>query len=353
MSDLFNTLTWRHRKPEPAPSEQVELPEITWTWYVDGQRRSAPTARHALSRARAGEGFVWFGLRDPDQAAMLHFADELDLHELAVEDAVEGHRRSKLELFDDTLFVVVNTVDYVPHDRVTDTSEIVSTGQIMIFVGPGYVLTSRHGGRAQMRALRASMERDPEDLALGPWRVLYRILDTAIDDYATTVSEMEQDVEEVESAVFSIARSHEVDRPYQLKRELIEFKRAIQPLGQPLNQLATRTYPVVPEDAKPYFRELYDHHQEVRESALAMDEVLSAILQAALARASVIDNQDMRKISAAVAILAVPTAVAGIYGMNFEYMPELTWRYSYFVVLSVLALVMLALYLAFKRNRWL
>ncbi len=353
MSDLFGSLTRRSRKPAPAPSEPAPRPEIAWNWYVDGIAQPAPSAREALARARSGEGFVWFGLRDPDEAAMLRFAEELDLHELAVEDAVEGHGRSKVELFDDTLFAVVNTVDYVAHDRVTATSEIVSTGQIMVFVGPGYVLTSRTGGRAQMRALRARLEEDPDDLALGPWRVLYHILDAAIDDYATTIDEMEHDVEEVELAVFAVQAHHEVDRPYQLKRELIEFKRAIQPLGQPLNQLASRSYPVVPDDARPYFRELYDHHQEVRESAVAMDEVLTAILQAAVARASVIENQDMRKISAAVAILAVPTAVAGIYGMNFENMPELTWKYSYFVVLGVLATVMLALYVAFKRNRWL
>jgi magnesium transporter len=144
-----------------------------------------------------------------------------------------------------------------------------------------------------------------------------------------------------------------VERVYQLKRELIEFKRCVMPLGAPLERLATRELPVIPPEAKAYFRELYDHHSQAREAVASFDEVLSSILQAGLARAAVADNQDMRKISGWVAIVAVPTMIAGIYGMNFTNMPELNTRYGYYVVLGVIAAVMIALYIGFKRNKWL
>jgi magnesium transporter len=153
--------------------------------------------------------------------------------------------------------------------------------------------------------------------------------------------------------VVSRGGSHEVDQVYQLKRELIEFKRSVNPLGPPLLRLATRDLPVISDDTRAYFRELADHHTEAREAIASFDEVLSSILQAGLARASVADNEDMRKISAWVAIVAVPTMVAGIYGMNFDYMPELKWHFGYFGVLALIGLIMVGLFINFKRNRWL
>jgi magnesium transporter len=182
---------------------------------------------------------------------------------------------------------------------------------------------------------------------------LYAIADKIIDDYLEVVAEFEKDIDEIETLVFSRAGQREVERVYQLKRELIEFKRCVMPLGAPLLRLATRELPVIPPDAKAYFRELADHHTEAREAVASFDEVLTSILQAGLARASVADNEDMRKISGWVAIVVVPTLVAGIYGMNFDNMPELRWKYGYFVVLGVMVSIMIALYLGFKRNKWL
>ena len=231
---------------------------------------------------------------------------------------MHGHDRSKLETFGDDLFMVISTVAYVDHEEMTENSEVVTTGQVMIFLGDHFVITVRRGEHAQLSALRRSLEADPERLARGPSEVLYAITDKIIDDYMAVVDEIETDVDEVESAVFARGGSHEVDRVYQLKRELIEFKRCVLPLGAPLMRLATRELPVVPPQARAYFRELADHHTQVREAVASFDEVLSSILQAGLARASVADNEDMRKISAWVAIVAVPTMVAGIYGMNFD-----------------------------------
>jgi len=325
---------------------------IAWAWYVNGVRQKIDDLTTAARRACDGEGFVWLGLKDPTDADLLGLSSQFDLHPLAIEDAVHGHARSKLEMFGDDLFMVISTVAYVDHEELTETSEIVSTGQVMIFLGDHFVITVRRGEHAQLSDLRRSLEADPQRLAQGPSTVLYAIADKIIDDYMEVVREFETDLDEVETRVFSRQGQHEVDRVYQLKRELIEFKRSVVPLGPPLLRLATRDLPVIPPEAKAYFRELADHHTEAREAMSAFDEVLTSILQAGLARASVADNEDMRRISAWVAIVAVPTMVAGVYGMNFAYMPELTWRYGYFAVLIVLGMIMISLYVGFKRNRW-
>jgi magnesium transporter len=334
--------------PAPPPSSVV-----AWGWYVDGIRQESDDIKTAARLACAGEGFVWLGLKDPQPEDLDSLADQFNLHPLAIEDAAHGHTRSKLEMFGEDLFMVISTVAYLDHEELTETSEIVSTGQVMVFLGNHFVITVRHGEHAQLSELRRSLEEDPDRLAQGPSTVLYYIADKIIDDYLQVVAEIEKDVDEVETRVFSRQGSHEVDQVYQLKRELIEFKRSVNPLGPPLLRLATRELPVIPAEARAYFRELADHHTEAREAIAAFDEVLSSILQAGLARASVADNEDMRKISAWVAIVAVPTMVAGIYGMNFSYMPELKWHYGYFGVLALIGLIMLALYFMFKRKRWL
>lgn len=334
--------------PEPPPSSVV-----AWGWYVDGVRQDCSDLAVASARARGGEGFVWLGLKEPSDADLQGFATEFNLHPLAIEDAVEGHTRSKLEQFGDTLFMVISTVAYIDHEELTDSSEIVSTGQMMIFLGTHFVLTVRRGEHAELSGLRQRLEQDPARLAHGPAGVLYAIADKIIDDYLGVVMGFEEDIDEIEARVFSRQGQNEVERVYQLKRELIEFRRAVAPLGLPLQHLATRPFAAIGEESRAYFRELSDHHVEAREAISSYDDVLSTILQASLTRASVADNEDMRKISGWVAILAVPTMIAGVYGMNFDWMPELHWDYGYFIVVGVMALVMMGLYLGFKRNHWL
>jgi len=347
--------SFNRRPPAPAVTAPSPSPSsvIAWAWYVNGVRKPVENMTVAARLACAGDGFVWLGLKDPKDEDLLALSSQFDLHPLAIEDAVHGHTRSKLEMFGDDLFMVISTVAYIEHEELTDTSEVVATGQVMVFLGDHFVITVRRGEHAQLSALRRSLEADPDRLARGPSEVLYAIADKIIDDYLGVVSEFEKDVDEIETAVFSRGGSHEVDRVYQLKRELIEFKRCVMPLGAPLLRLATRELPVVPPEAKAYFRELADHHTEAREAVASFDEVLTSIMQAGLARASVADNEDMRKISGWVAIVAVPTMVAGIYGMNFDNMPELHTHYGYFVVLGLIAVIMVALYVGFKRNRWL
>ncbi len=192
----------------------------------------------------------------------------------------------------------------------------------MVFLSKHFVITVRKGEHAQLSELRHKMEADPERLAQGPSTVLYAILDKIIDDYMDVTRDFEEDIDQVETLVFSKQGEHEVERVYQLKRELIEFKRAVVPLPQPLQRLATRDYSMIPHESRAYFRELSDHHTEAAEAVASFDEVLSSILTAGLARASVADNVDMRRISAWVAIVAVPTFLAGVWGMNFTNMPD-------------------------------
>ncbi|WP_198671646.1 magnesium/cobalt transporter CorA [Desertihabitans aurantiacus] len=349
--------TPRVRQPAAAPAtgpghtlDRV----VAWGWYVDGRLQDCADLAEATAQAQQGHGFVWLGLHDPSDADMQTFAEQFDLHPLAIEDAVEGHTRSKVEQFGDTVFVVASTVRYVDHEGdMTASSELVNTGQIMVFCGQHFVMTVRKGGHGHLGDLRRRVNTDPGLLQHGPTSVLYGVLDLVIDTYLDVVAAIEEDVDEVEEAVFSPDSHDDANRTYRLKRELIEFKRAVVPLGAALQALATREELALPPESRAYFRELADHHAQAKESILSFDEVLTSILQFAQARASTVDNQDMRRLSAWVAMVAVPTLIAGVYGMNFTFMPELGWRYGYPMALALMVGSVLALAAYFKRKRWL
>ena len=327
--------------------------ELVFSWWVGGVPREDTDLESALARAKDGEGFVWVGLHRPSEGTVEILGDILDIHELVIADAVHGHRRSKLEQFDENLFMVASTVSYVERDEQQTVPEIVSTGELMIILGPYWVVTSRQRGKSRMQEVRALVEKVSADMPEGPWQVLHACLSVAIDDFVSVVGQMQDDVEDAEELVFGQTRGVEIDRPYQIKRELIEFRRCVSPLCSPLTQLATHDFALVPEDAQPYFRDLSDMIQEARENIHIMEDQLTNILQAALALAAVNDNRDMRKISAAVAILAVPTTLGAVYGMNFDNIPELHWQYGYFILMGVNFALMLGLYLIFRRIRWL
>ena len=327
-------------------------PESMWARYDAGHRLPSPDLTSALSSARAGDGYVWLGLHNPTQGTMASLGERLGLHELAIEDAVHGHRRSKLERFEDHLFFVVSTVGY--QERAADAPpEIVTTGELMVFLGDWFVMTSRHSGPSRMPEVRAHVEQESEDMPRGPSRVLYACLSVAIDDFERVAQQMEDDVEDCERLVFGDRREPDLERTYQIKRELIEFRRCVAPLCAPLIALSTRDYGQIHANAKPYFRELAERVQAVRETVAALEDQLTNIMQTALARASFDDNRDMRKISSAVAIVAVPTTLGALYGMNFDNMPELHWQYGYFGVLVVNVVLMVLLYVLFRRFKWL
>ncbi len=325
--------------------------------YVDGVRRPGLCEPSVIDDVRrTGEGFVWLGLHDPDAMELAELAERYDLHPLAVEDALYAeHQRPKLDRYEDTLFAVLKTVRYVHPESPAVDVEVVETGEISVFVGRDFVITVRRGEPRGLHGLRRSMEQDPQRLALGPSAVLHAIMDRIVDDYLGVANSMQQDVDAVESAVFGgPGRSkRDAERIYVLKREVLELRRSVAPLQAPLRTLSERPVRLVHPEIREYFRDVEDHLSRVTEQIGSFDELLTTIIQANLAQVTVEQNEDMRRISAWVAILAIPTAVAGIYGMNFRDMPELTWRYGYPATLGLIGVICLVLYRGFRRNGWL
>ena len=320
--------------------------------YVAGQRLPGQFGpAEALEMACAREdAFVWLGLHEPSGAEMAGIAQTYGLHELAVEDAVKAEQRPKLEQFGAVHFLVMRTARYVPHRELTETSQVVETGQMMIFVGPQFVITVRHGDASELGTVRSDLEKDRVDLLeQGPWAVAYAVTDRVVDNYVAVADQVEADLDLIEEGVFSRDSASPIQPIYQMKRELVEFRRAVVPLQRPLAMIVA----FVPKRIGKYFRDVQDHLTRTVEQVSSYDDLLNSILQARLAQVTVDQNNDMRKIAAWAAIATVWTAGAGIEGMNFAYMPELSWKYGYPVICSLLLIVSLMLYRAFRRNGWL
>ncbi len=324
--------------------------------YRHGHRTEGPEdLSDALDAARAGGGFVWIGLHEPSEREFELVTREFGLHPLAVEDALKAHQRPKLEVYDDSLFMVLKPVVYEPE------SDTVSAGEVMIFVGDAFVVTVRHGEGAPLAAVRHRLEEEPEMLGKGPTSVLYAISDAVVDHYLDVATELQTDLEELEAEVFQPdggGSRNTASRIYTFKRQVLEFRRATGPLVPPMTRLAgTGQFgggvPFVDDKERPFFRDVNDHLARVNESVESLDRLVSDILNAHLAQMSVRQNDDMRKISAWAAMAAVPTMIAGIYGMNFDHMPELHWLWSYPVVIVVMAVLEVLLYRQFKRRGWL
>src|SRR4051812_18736849 len=347
-----------HARPRPAGAPRsarrvVGEAVVGCGVYVEGKRQEDVAPEDALDMAVARDGFVWLGLYEPSEAELGAIASRYGLHPLAVEDAVYAHQRPKLEQYDDAIFMVLKTATYVEHEHLTATSEVVDTGEVMIFLGAHYVITVRHGEHSALTELRHRLEEQRDLLCLGPSAILHAVSDHVVDTFVAVAGAVEDDVEELEASVFSPERTDDIGRLYQLKRELMQLRRAVSPLEGPLQQLAGRQIDVVPDAMRSYFGDVLDHAIRVRDQVSALDELLTSILQASLARTSLADNEDTRKISAWAAMIAVPTLITGVYGMNFDFIPELRWRYGYPMVLIVIVVVCYALYRGFKRNGWL
>ncbi|MFE9362773.1 magnesium and cobalt transport protein CorA [Streptomyces sp. NPDC006978] len=342
---------------DPSASSAV----VDCAVYRDGRRlteASCLTPREAMLRVREAGGFAWIGLHEPTEEEFAGIAREFGLHPLAVEDAVHAHQRPKLERYDDTLFTVFKTIHYVEHAELTATSEVVETGEVMCFTGRDFVITVRHGGQGSLRALRHRLQEDPELLSKGPSAVLHSIADHVVDGYIAVAASVQDDIDEVEIDVFSTpakggTRGSDAGRIYQLKREVLEFKRAVSPLLRPMQLLSERPMRLIDPDIQKYFRDVADHLARVHEEVIGFDELLNSILQANLAQATVTQNEDMRKITSWAAIIAVPTMICGVYGMNFKHMPELRWTYGYPMVLALIGVVCFSIHRTLKRNGWL
>ena len=315
--------------------------------YEEGRRRDGQLTVDEAGRAAREEGaFVWLGLLEPTEAEFDSIAREFGLHELAVEDAIKAHQRPKVELYDDTLFVVLKTARYV------DSEEVIEIGELMLFVHPGFIVTVRHGA-AELGEVRAKIERRPDLLRHGSGMALYAILDHVVDGYEVAARGVDVDIQEVERQVFSEERTNPVERIYKLEREVLDFHAAVSPLEPAVDAIVRGHYEVVPDELREYFRDVHDHLRRVGRRIADFRELLGSALHANLTQVSVRQNEDMRKISAWVAILAVPTMVAGLYGMNFEHMPELEWRYGYPAVLVLIVVICAVLYRRFKQAGWL
>ena len=326
--------------------------------YRDGRRRPCGDLSDELEGLRVGghpQDFLWIGLKDPTDEEFDLVNDELKLHPLAVEDAVKGNQRPKVELYDNTIFVVLKTLRYLE-----ETSDI-ETGEVMVFLGDRFVVTVRRGEANPLATVRHRLEADPDKLRHGEIAVLHAVMDSIVDNYVLIDSELQTDLEEIEQAVFSGNPEVDSQTIYRLKREVLEFKRAAVPLAAPLRMLHDGSRSPVPsKEVRLLMRDVADHLLRVIDHVESYDRLLTDVLNAHLAQLSVQQaqisvqqNSDMRKISAWVAIAAVPTMIAGIYGMNFQHMPELSHVWGYPAVLMVMLVACLSLYRAFRRSGWL
>ena len=324
--------------------------------YVGGKRQEGEfTPDEALRMANSrDDSFVWLGLHEPGEAEMSAIASTYGLHELAVEDAVKAEQRPKLEQFGTVHFLVLRSARYVPHRELTETSQVVETGQVMIFIGERFVITVRHGDPAELGPVRHNLETERGILLeQGPWAVAYAVTDRVVDHYLEVAEQIEADLDIIEEGVFSRETASPIQQIYQMKRELVEFRRAVAPLQRPLAAIASKQSGLVPNEIRRYFRDVQDHLTRTVEQVSSYDDLLNSILQARLAQVTVDQNNDMRKIAAWAGIATVWTAIAGIYGMNFLHMPELGWQYGYPAVWTVMLGISLLLYRWFRRNGWL
>jgi magnesium transporter len=316
--------------------------------YEGGRRREGRmSVAEASDACRQDGAFVWLGLFEPHEEEFDSVTAEFGLHPLAVEDAINAHQRPKLEVYGDTLLLVLKPVQYIDHE------EVIEIGEIALFVNPEFLISVRHGRPRPLKEVRERLEREPELAVRGPGAVVYAIVDRIVDDYEPVVEALMVDIQEVEEQVFSEDRNNPAQRIYHLERELLDFRRAVEPLASAAERLATRSFDVVDPELKPYFRDVHDHLLRVNAHLDQFRELLSSALSANLTQISVRQSEDMRKITAWVAIAAVPTAVAGIYGMNFDHMPELRWELGYPAVLAVITAICTFLYFRFKRAGWL
>jgi magnesium transporter len=337
--------------------------------YRNGVRQGCGDLSDELARLRdESDGFLWIGLKDPTDDEFAHVRKELSLHPLAVEDAVKGNQRSKLEVYDDSVFVVLRPLRY------TEATSQVETGELMVFLGAHFVVTVRRGDAGPLGEVRHRVDTGVAQHVPGPASVLHAVMDAVVDGYLAVDQEISHDLEEMEESVFAtevdvearasgeaspvpasakVQRGGDARRIYLLKREVLEIRRAVHPLTDAALRLAQQPVPFVPQEARPFFRDVADHLLRITDHVESYDRLLTDILSAHLTRVSVQQNDDMRRISAWVAMAAVPTLLAGIYGMNFDHMPELHWRVGYPLAVTVMAVVCAGLYRAFKRSGWL
>jgi magnesium transporter len=340
-------------RAQPAPRRSNPDAVVDCGVYTSGARR--PGAIHyseAARQARRQRGtFVWLGLHEPDRATMRTVAELFGLHELIVEQTVDGGHRPSAEIIGEVTRLVLRTARYVEHDKLTATSEVVDTGDLTVLIGAWFVITVRHGAAGALWPVRRELERSPAVLRQGPWAVAYEVASHVVDEYLEVADLVERDLERLEEETFAARRSSEIAHFYQLKREMVEFRRAVAPLQEPLARLPELAEP--PAGLRPYFADVRGRLARAVDRVGGFDDLLNSILQARLAQVSVDQNNDMRMIASWAAIAAVPTVIAGLYGMNFEKIPGLSSPYGFPVSVGAMLVICAGLYWRFKRAGWL
>ena len=313
--------------------------------YKDGQRvREAPLTDQGLTLGK-GE-YLWIGLHEPTGEETDTLVRRFNLHPLAVEDAMTAHQIPKLEVYGSELFIVARTAQ-------AEGDHIVY-GETHIFIGPNYVITIRHGSARGHTQLRAQLEASPQQLKHGPDFILHGVLDFIVDGYIPIIDAIEDKVLEMEQvALDSFLSRDDITRLFLLRRELLKFSRILGPMEEVAVKLQSLDLPCIDREVRPYFRDVADHVRRVASRTAALRDILSSVFEVSNLLEQQRQGVITRKLAAWAAILATPTAVAGIYGMNFDHMPELRWVYGYPAVMGLIVAICLGLYVTFKRTRWL
>jgi magnesium transporter len=328
--------------------QRPSAPVVDCAAYRGGVRVADLTLDQIRPSLEQPDQFVWLGLYEPEKDTLQTVQQQFGLHDLAVEDAYKAHQRPKLELYEDSVFVVLRTA------HLTVSPRHLEFGETHVFLGRDYVVTVRHGSPRSHIGVRQRCESTPHLLARGPGYVLYALMDFVVDQYLPIVQQIEEEVDEIEDVIFGASANGEATaRVYQLKRDLLALRRAISPLVEVCNRLMRFDLPHIPEATRVYFQDVYDHIVRLNETIDTQRELLTTALEAHLSITSHTQNEHMKRITAWAAMIAVPTMIAGIYGMNFRNMPELAWTYGYHISVGAMVLACAALYAGFKRSGWL
>ena len=315
--------------------------------YAEGKRVADVNLSDVHTALKDPKQFVWIGLHEPSEEVLQSVKQEFNLHELAVEDAHNAHQRPKVEIYNDSIFVVLRTVYMNQHQHI-------EFGETHFFVGNNFVVVVRHGSSIPYTEVRARCESTPEQLKKGQGFVLYAVMDFIVDMYFPIVHELEQELETIESKIFKEKPSRETtEQIYELKRELLEVKRAVSPLVDVCNKLMRFEIKCISEETRPYFRDVYDHVMRINENVDNTRELLNSAMEANFSLISISQSDVSKKFAGWAAIIAVPTMVAGFYGMNFKFMPELEWHYGYFAVIIVTLSICFTMYHFFRKSGWL
>jgi len=320
---------------------------VDYAVYEGGHRvEDAIPLDELHERSQANHGFAWIGLFEPTAEEFDSVAGEFNLHPLAVEDAITAHQRPKLERYGDSLLFVLKTA------RWDAEADDVRFGEVLLFIGDDFIISVRHG-ELDLHGVRQQLESQPDILECGPSAVLYAIVDSVVDGYEPVVEALDASISGIERDVFSGSRRNPTERIFARKRDVLELYGAIVPLLEPVEILARAGFPQINPKMKPYFRDVHDHLLREYGRVQQLREVLTSILTANLTQASIRQNEDVRKISAWAAIIAVPTLITGVYGMNFDHMPELGWSFGYPAALTLMASICGLLYWRFRKSGWL